>query len=127
RTPEAGPSGVGKSKARCTARWCQAISPGTRLFVFVGRVEDLPLDAFAGVDLVVMAPDNLPAEVETGQRTLHLAKPLLQASVLGESLLAQVSCFGHVPGQSACPACGFTQAEWELLRQQTQFSCEGDQ
>src|SRR5206468_9883032 len=66
-THDADPSDVGKSKALRTARLCQAINPAMRLFVFVGKVEDLPLDAFADVDLVIMATDNLAAEVEVGQ------------------------------------------------------------
>jgi len=124
-THEIEPRDVGKSKARTIARRCKAISPATRVFHFDGGVECLPLDAFADADLVVMATDNLAAEIEVGQRCLCLGKPLVQASVHGDTLTAQVRWFGNTDAQGPCPACGFGQTEWRMLDEQTRFSCEG--
>ncbi len=116
---------VGKSKALTTARRCKAISPATRVFAFDGVVEELPLDAFAGADLVVLATDNLAAEIEVGQRCVHAGKPLVQASVHGDTLTAQVRVFGNADGQGPCPACGFGNVEWRMLNEQVRFSCDG--
>lgn len=123
-THEIEPRDVGRSKAFVTARRCKAISPGTCVFVFDGLVQDLPMDAFADADLVVMAPDNLPAEREVGQRCLHLGKNLVHASLHGETLTAQIRFFGITGEQGVCPACLFSSEEWSMS-QQTQFSCEG--
>jgi molybdopterin/thiamine biosynthesis adenylyltransferase len=122
-THEVGPRAVGRPKAVATARRCQALSPRTRVFAFAGPVQDLPLDAFAEADLVVMAPDNLPCEVETGQRCRRLGKPLLHAALHGETLTTQVRFFG-TDAEAACPACLFSAEEWRLS-QQARFSCEG--
>jgi molybdopterin/thiamine biosynthesis adenylyltransferase len=83
------PSGVGIAKEEYFGRLVKAISPGTRVFAFPGPVQSLSLGALERVDVVAMAADNLAAEVETGQRCLHHGKPLVQASVHGDTLVAQ--------------------------------------
>lgn len=119
------PRVVGKSKAITTARRCKEISPGTRVFAFDGEAAQLPLDAFADADLVVLATDNLAAEIEVGQRCVRLGKPLIQASVHGDTLTAQVRVFGNADGHGPCPACGFGAVEWRMLNEQVRFSCDG--
>jgi molybdopterin/thiamine biosynthesis adenylyltransferase len=123
------PGEVGRPKAATMARRCKLVSPRTRVFSFVGRVQDLPWDAFAEVDLVVMAPDNLAAEVATGQRCLHLGRPLVHASLHGESLTAHVRFFVNSDCQGPCPVCGYGEAEREQARAELQdapYSCAGD-
>ena len=84
------------------------------------------MDAFVDSDLVVMATDNLQAEIATAQRCLYLRKPLLQASVHGETLVVQIRWFGDVAkGRGACPACSYSQAELSHAIAGTKFSCEG--
>lgn len=124
-THEIEPGDIGKSKALTTARRCKAISPTTRVFAFNGSAEQLHLDAFADADLVVLATDNLAAEIEVGQRCVRLAKPLVQSSVHGDTLTAQVRVLGNVDGEGPCPACAFGTVEWRMLNDQTRFSCEG--
>src|SRR5262249_7510891 len=89
------PEGIGEPKASSTGRLCQQISPGTDVWVYDGGVGALYPAALAEVDAVFVATDNLAAEIEVGQRCLHLRKPLLHASVHGETLVAQVRFFGN--------------------------------
>jgi len=119
------PRDVGKSKAWTTGGRCKAISPTTRIYAFSGRAEDLPMEAFADADFVVLATDNLAVEIEVGQRCVRLGKPLLQASVHGDTLTAQVRVFGNAEGHGPCPACGFGAVEWQMLNEQVRFSCDG--
>lgn len=114
-----------EAKALHTARRCKQISPETEILAFVGTVEALPLAALAGVDLVVLASDNLKAEVAVGQRCLYLRRPLLHASVDGQTLAVQVRTFRNADAAGACPACGLGPAEWKHMNEQTAFSCDG--
>jgi hypothetical protein len=123
-TGAVGPEDVSAAKASNTARLCKALSQRTRVLAFDGPVEALPLTAFAGADVVALATDNLSAEVEVGQRCQRLQVPLVQASVHGESLVAQVRLFTNRGGAGACPACGFTADEWAHLNRESRFSCE---
>src|SRR5205823_5471756 len=61
------PQDIGAAKASNTGRLCKAISPRTAVFAYDGAVEDLPATAFADVDLIALATDNLAAEVAAGQ------------------------------------------------------------
>jgi molybdopterin/thiamine biosynthesis adenylyltransferase len=119
------PYAVGASKAEHWGKCCKAISPRTRVRVFAGPVQHLPLDAFADVDRVVMAPDNLAVEVDVGQRCLSLGKELHQAAVHGETLVARNSVWTNRGGAGPCPACGFGEQEVLLYRRQTRFTCSG--
>jgi molybdopterin/thiamine biosynthesis adenylyltransferase len=118
--------GTTGSKALYWGRHCKAISPGTRVLACDGPVERLGVLDFAAADLVVMATDNLAAEVEVGQRCNHLCQPLLQASVYGDMLVAQVRFWRNRDGSGPCPRCGFGGEEEELLNRQTRFRCGGD-
>jgi len=124
-THEIGPEDVGKSKATVIGHRCKAISPTTHVHVFMGRVQELPMDAFAVADLVLIATDNLAAELEVSRRCRQLGKPLIHAAVHGESLTVQIRCFSNAREDSPCVGCGFTQEEWKRLAQQAQFSCNG--
>jgi len=120
------PRGIGLAKVDYFGRVAKAISPKTRVSAFAGPVQSLPLLAFAGVDLVVMATDNLAAEIEVGQRSIHHRKPLVQASVHGDTLVAQVRFWRNDDGSGPCPACGFGTAEWDHVNRETTFSCGGN-
>ena len=116
---------IGKPKASTAARFAKDASAGSHLFCFDGPVESLPPVAFAGLDFVLLATDNLAAEIEVGQRCLHLGIPLLQASVHGSTLVAQVRFFANTNGQGPCPRCCFNSAELAYASNSTTFSCEG--
>jgi hypothetical protein len=81
--------------------------------------------SFKDAEFVILATDNLNAEVRVGQRCLWLGIPLIQAAVHGDTLVSQVRFFGN-DNQSACPACGYSRAEWIALNRQTQYACDGD-
>lgn len=121
--PGVGPADIGEPKASNLARALAACGFCGQGFAHDGPVEELPLVAFADADLVVLASDNLRAEVEVGRRCAQLGKPLLQASVHGDTLVAQVRFFSGKPG-SPCPACGYTKAEWQAYRENRPFKCE---
>jgi len=112
-------------KATYAARLCKRISPLTRVFAYVGLVQDLWLDAFADAHLCVMATDNLAAEIEFGRRCLSLGKPLVHAALHGDTLTVQIRVFANAGGQGPCPACAFGATEWQQLAEQVQFSCAG--
>lgn len=116
---------IGKPKASTAARFAKDTSPGSRVFFFDGPVELLPATAFAGLDVVLLATDNLDAEIEVGQRCLHHGIPLVQASVHGSTLVAQVRFFANSDGQGPCPRCCFNRAELAYANSDISFSCEG--
>ncbi|MHC4814486.1 MAG: HesA/MoeB/ThiF family protein [Planctomycetota bacterium] len=116
----------GRPKAKYAGGVVRAIAPGTRVVVHQGAFEDLPLDAFLGIDLVVLATDNLVAEISVGQRCLNLGIPLLHASVLGSLLVAQLRTFtGGEQGAGPCPACLYSPVEWQQVSQESSFACDG--
>jgi len=96
-----------------------------RVHVLVGRVEDLPIDAFENVDLVIVATDNLAAELDVNRRCRQLGQPLFRAALHGETQTVQVFAHGNVGEDSPCVGCGYVREEWELLSQQIQFPCAG--
>jgi molybdopterin/thiamine biosynthesis adenylyltransferase len=118
------PDAVGQPKAVHIGRLCKQISPSTRVSAFVGRFQELPPSALAEADVIVMATDNLEVEVAVGEWCLKFRKPLIHASVGGETLVAQVRFFANRDGQGPCPACLFGAQEWGLLDSQVRFKCE---
>lgn len=121
-THTTGPETTGRASAWVTGRRCKRLSPATAVAVFVGPVQALPLDALLDMDVVVVTTDNPAAEMEAGQRCLHLGLPLIQAALQPEMLVVQVRCLS---GRGACLACGFGPADYEMMRRQVRFSCEG--
>jgi molybdopterin/thiamine biosynthesis adenylyltransferase len=119
------PHQVGRRKASSIGRDCKRISPGTRVLAFDGDLESLSLASLAGAHLAFLATDNLHAEVASGDRCSKLGIPLVQASVHGGTLVAQVRFFGNSAASSPCPACGFGPGEMARLGAEAIFSCEG--
>ncbi len=121
------PRDIGRSKARVAGEDAKAVSPATRVIVHEGAVEDLPLGTFIGADAVLLASDNLACELEVTRRCTQLGLRLIQASVHGVTLVAQVRSLRNLPaGGGACLACGYQAADWEALDLGTQFSCGGE-
>jgi molybdopterin/thiamine biosynthesis adenylyltransferase len=124
-THDVSPEDVGQPKALVVARRCKDLNPALRVQAYVGPVEALELAGLADVDLVVMAPDLISAELELGQRCLWLSKALVQGSVHGPTLTVQIRFFGTTRDAGGCPACAYGQAELDLMARQVRFSCEG--
>ena len=118
------PEHVGMEKAAYVGGICQAISPNTEVLTFRGEIQSLPPDALADPDVILLATDNLKAEVEAGQRGAWLGIPLIHAAVHGDTLTSQVRTFAN-RGEGPCPACGFGDVEWGMLREETTFRCTG--
>lgn len=119
------PVHVGTEKVITVGEQCKQISPTTRVRAYAESVQALPPTAFAEADLVVLATDNLAAEVAVARQCLHLGTPLVQASVHGATLVAQVRALSHGTAQSPCLVCAFSKAEWKSLDEEALFSCEG--
>ncbi|MDH7503190.1 MAG: ThiF family adenylyltransferase [Verrucomicrobiota bacterium] len=125
-THECYPEAIGKNKADVIATLCRRICPDLEIRVYVKPVQDLSLAGLVEADVVVMATDNLPAEVDTGQRCIWLGKPLVHAALHGETLTAVVRFFGNLGGQGPCPACLFGLREWrDHDANVRQYSCDG--
>lgn len=112
-------------KARSAARQCARISPATDMAWFDGPVQALDCAEFIAADLVVLATDNLAAEVSVAQTCLSLGKPLIHAAVHGESLVAQVRTYAHSGPESCCLRCHFSSDEEDTIDQNTILSCTG--
>ncbi len=115
---------LGQSKAANIGRLCKELRPDATVRVLDASLETLDVAPFLNCDLVVLATDNLQAEVVAGQRCRRLAIPLLQASLHGETMVVQIRFFSNSPG-SPCPVCGFSRDEWSALNRQVRYSCEG--
>ena len=120
------PGDVGRSKASLAGERAAALSPHTRVQIFAGPVEELPLDALLGATCILLASDNLACEAAVGALATHLGLPLLQASVHGPTLTAQVRALAHTGAAGdPCLQCGWTEREWLDLDRGTIYSCEG--
>ena len=115
----------GEFKAARTGGACKGISPATRIRVHNGRFQDLDAMDFAGIDYCMLATDNLAVEVDAARAFVSLAVPVVQASVHGETLTAQVRFTANRDGAGPCLACAFGQAEWQHLHRETVYSCNG--
>ena len=120
------PDDVGRPKASSTAELCARISPSTRVEAFDGGLEEIDMSVFADVDCAFLATDNLVAEQAAGTRATALQIPLIQASVHGASLTAQVRVFGNRGGDGPCPLCAFGHSEWADMHREIRFSCDPD-
>jgi len=117
---------VGRGKAELAGERAAALHPQGEVLAFDGPAQALRDADLQRCDLVVLATDNLATEVHVGARALRLGVPLLQASVDGGSLLAQLRSWPNADqGQGPCPACAFGPAEREALDAGTRFACAG--
>jgi molybdopterin/thiamine biosynthesis adenylyltransferase len=119
------PDEVGRPKAETVARLARRLSPATTVYVYDGPFESLGTTALADADIVLLATDNIRAEMHCGQRCLHLGKPLVQASVHGGTLTAQVRFYANTSAAGPCPACGLTREERASLTGEVVYSCDG--
>jgi molybdopterin/thiamine biosynthesis adenylyltransferase len=120
------PEEIGLSKVEIAGSRARAISPATDVRVHAGPFESLPRDAIADASVVMLSSDNLAAEISVAQRALHLGRPVIQASVYGPALVAQIRCVaGGAEGAGPSLCCSFTSDEWRQLDRGTTFSCDG--
>ena len=117
---------IGEWKATSTGRACKAISPRTHVFTLVEQLQSVDKSELSAVDVVLLATDNLRGEVAASQLCIDLGKPLIQASVHGDTLVAQVRCLSNRDGTGPCLACGFGPTEWSDFDRETKFSCSGE-
>ncbi|KYK23603.1 hypothetical protein AYK24_07270 [Thermoplasmatales archaeon SG8-52-4] len=115
----------GKPKAKSAAMYCSSIGTATQCYYFCGPVEDLGQSDLFDVDVVILCTDNLAAEIEVSNRCMHLGLPLIQCSVHGESLFAQIRFFSNVDHNSPCIYCTYGKQEINQLNNDTSFSCSG--
>jgi molybdopterin/thiamine biosynthesis adenylyltransferase len=114
---------LGLAKASLAARRVKAMHPESEVRAFDGPFEQLGPEALLGASLVLLASDNLACEVEVAQRCVQLGIPLVQASVYGPLLTAQVRWAPNAPG-GGCLICAYGADEMEALDRNTIYSCE---
>jgi molybdopterin/thiamine biosynthesis adenylyltransferase len=124
-THGAPPEAIGHSKAMYAARLAKRISPRSRVFALPAEFSSVPLSRLAEFNLVLLATDNLLAELRVSQACFPLGLPVIQGSVHGDTLSGHVRIYGHGSPAAPCVACGFTRAEWDYLNHNSLFSCEG--
>lgn len=124
-THDIGLEAIGQPKAEWSADICHRVSPTTDVAAHVARIQDLPPSAFVGFDLAVLASDNLRAETAAGQLCQWLGLPLVQGSVAGETLSAEVRFFGNSNADSPCPGCQFSDDEWRYHDDELVYACNG--
>lgn len=125
RTHDVGPESIGQPKALLTAQQCKAVSPATEVCAMVGFGESLGWHVLADLDIILLAPDRLSAEVAIGQRCHAMGKPLIHAAVHGETLTTQIRFYANDRPDTPCPACSFGAEEWAQLDRQARFACDG--
>lgn len=120
------PKDLGLAKVEVAGERAKAVSPATRVFTFRGSFEDAPIAFLAGATHIMLSSDNQACEVAVTQMALHLGVPLIQSSVHGATLCAQVrSLAANTAGDTACAACIYTDREWSDLDRGTVFACDG--
>jgi molybdopterin/thiamine biosynthesis adenylyltransferase len=120
------PQDLGLPKALVAGERAKALAPETEVFAFEGCFEELPTHLLAGMSYLLLASDNLRCEASVSQAALHLGIPVLQGSVYGRTLSAQVRSIAIADGgEGPCLCCEFGAREWEELDRGTVFSCTG--
>ena len=120
------PDDIGRSKAVVAAERAKAVCPEAQVFAFDGAFEELPTYVLAEATHLLLASDNLRCEASVSQRALHLGIPVIQGSVYGPTLSAQLrSMASRGRGEGPCLCCDFGHREWEDLDRGTIFSCAG--
>jgi len=119
------PALIDQPKATSVARLCKQVSPRTRVHAFDGPLQDLALADMVGVNVLIVAGDNLTVLRDTGQRCLNLGIKMIHAAVHGETLTAQCRTFSHATADSPCPVCLFGADEFQMMNDERVFSCEG--
>ena len=116
---------LGQPKAGNAGQACQEISPATQVFAYEGKFQDLDPVTMADADAVFLATDNLAAEVDASHQFRLLGIPIVQASVHGETLVAQVRCVENQRADGPCLICAFGAEEYRHLNQASIFRCTG--
>jgi hypothetical protein len=120
------PQDLDRSKAIVAGERAKALAPETRVFAFEGSFEELATHLLAGMSYLLLASDNLRCEASVSQASLHFGVPVLQGSLFGRTLTAQVrSIVSGDDGEGPCLCCAFGAREWEDLDRGTVFSCTG--
>ncbi|MEQ8667822.1 MAG: ThiF family adenylyltransferase [Pirellulales bacterium] len=117
---------LGQAKAVSTGRACKSISPATEVLAYEGQFQDLDPVKFAAADIVFLASDNLAAEIDVSHCCRLLALPVIQASVHGETLVAQVRFVENHQPKGPCLICPYGSEEYRHLNHESLFSCDGN-
>jgi molybdopterin/thiamine biosynthesis adenylyltransferase len=125
-THAAAPQDVGESKAARTAARAKSLAPGARVRVFDGPVEALDPLELLDADTLLVATDNVPAELSAAQLALRLGIPCLHAALHGETLTCQVRVTGVAGPEAACLACLMGASELDGAARHTRYACAGD-
>lgn len=126
-TSDVFPSDLDKPKTDLVGVRCKSVSPQTAvLAAHQATLQDLPLDAFADADVVILAVDNLDAWIEMASRRIR-DQILMVVAVEPKRLAVQVRTFSNHSLNAPCLICGLSRRS--LLDARTlkvEYSCEGN-
>lgn len=117
---------VGRFKAEHTAWQARRAAPGARVRFACASLQDLPLAALADVDVAVLASDNLAAELAAAEATRRRGVRLVQASLHGPTLTAEVRSVANDCDAGPCLACAWAARDLAALDAGTRFECVPD-
>lgn len=108
-----------RSKAEVVAEGMASLSQGCRAKPFVGRIQDMPAEAFGRYDLVLGCLDNVEARIHVNAHAYARGRVYIDGGM--EGLRGKVMVVA--PPRGACLQCGMnrTHAKVASLR----FSCTG--
>lgn len=119
------PAALGRPKVEVLGERLKRRSPGTRVLVAQGRLEELDLAAVHAAQALVVAGDNLALTLWATTLACALGQFLLHAGVHGPTGVAQVRRSFPRPKGRACPVCAWDAGERRALENQTRFACDG--
>jgi len=117
------PTPVGQKKVVALARLCRSF-PATAVTAVAAPVSDAPV-SLLDADVVALAGDNLACEVAVTELCRRYRVPLMQGSIDGETLVAQVRVLSNASAEDPCLGCGYGAHEWAALDASRKFSCAG--
>lgn len=118
---------LGRPKAEVAVAQAERANLEVDARALVGRLEQQSLYDLLGYDYLVAAVDHPRAELAAGAVSRALGIPLLRPAVHGETLTAQVQCFGNRAEANPCPGCLFGTRDWRDLDAGRRFACDGSE
>jgi hypothetical protein len=114
---------MGAPKAAVAARRARELAPRAVVRYAAVPFQLLPCDVLADQDLVVLASDNLAAELAVAEAARRHSIRVVQASLHGGTLTAEVRSIANAADDGPCLACSWAAEDWQRLDEGTRFAC----
>jgi len=109
----------GALKAEVVANRARELDPGADVRPMVGRVEDLPEDAWSSYDIVLGCLDNIAARLHVNAHSFYRGTPYIDGGTRGTTGKVQVV----LPPSTPCLQCGMNSTHYRTL--DLRHSCTG--